>query len=1134
MKTSKKIFLCIILSLACLPGAAQESVLASGNWFKVSVEKNGVYKINYDLLKKMGVNPAEADPRKIKIFGNKGGMLPQAISETRPVDLVENAIFVQGESDGKFDRNDFILFYAEGPDQSHYDLKRNIFRYENNLYGNENFYFLAVGADDGKRMQVSEDLGQGFPVIDHYSDFAFYENDVFNLLHSGREWFGETFGVSTLEHAFTFNARGIVPGSQLKIVSSLMGETFAQSSMKLSFNNTPFAEQILLPIANTSYGIKGLHRRDTFLLAADEVRATLQNNQEFKFQFTKGMATSKSYLDFFLVTYTRGLSLDQDQITFTCPSSINNTVSGFQISGFAAQALIWDITDPANATIQNFSLANATANFATATTELKKFVAFSPAIPAPKLAGKISTQNLRGLSASNLIIVTHPAFRAEAERLAAHRSSFSGWSVNVVTTSEIFHEFSSGRPDVTAIRDFVKVLYDKSGGTVKALLLFGKGSYDYKNVLPNNKNFVITYESRNSLHPLQTFSSDDYYGFLENNEGTWPEDPAQNYTLDIGVGRLPVTTAQEAKNVVDKIIAYDTNKKSLGYWRKKIVFVADDGNTDDGFTTLHQYQADQLAQFIDGREQGIDTRKLYMGTYAKTVQPNRATVPQMEEDIVRAFNTGSLIINYTGHGSEKQWADEKVFSDNTISTLDNKLYPFLVTATCEFGRHDDPATISSAELVVKAEKAGAIGIVTTARPVNATTNFNLNLAFYEALLEREGNLYVSIGDVFRQTKNNSTSGVANRNFSLLADPSMTLVLPPNTINVTQLETATGSDTLKALSTVFVTGDITNSAGEKLNDFNGTVEVTLFDKKTEFITTGQNNPAFSYSQWHNALFRGKATVTQGSFALSFTLPKNIAYQVGPGKFSLYAADPVTQRDASSSTTSFKIGGSEPNVVAESTPPTIELYMGDTTFVEGGLTSPDTYLVAYIRDNTGVNISGYGVGNNIIAVLDNDSKVFSLNDYYVAEVDDASSGWIHYPLTGLPEGKHRLSVLAWDVHNNASEATIEFIVTNGEVLRIESFGNFPNPFRDKTTLFFTHNRSGDDLQAQVFIHNVSGEILKTFEFMVSSSNYSVNLMELNSPADFDKKLSPGLYLARLIVRSLSNGSKNEQVTKLIILN
>lgn len=1129
----RKSWLFPVLWCCWLSLPAQPSVLSHGDWYKLAVEKTGVYRISFDLLRKMGINPGKINPQNIRIFGREGGMLPQPNNAPRPADLRECAIMVKGEDDGRFDQGDYVLFYAAGPDAYEYDIARGIFRYENNLYSDQNFYFLSIGDDRGKRITSAESVSGNFPLITSYNDFAFHETNEYNLEQSGREWFGEKFGLIT-SYTFTFNLPGIVPGSELRVVSDVLSQSYSEASLKLYFNNTPVAEQKLSPIPPGRYGVKGLHRRDTLVLKAADVAALNQKEHQVRYEFSKGTGSSQAYLDFLLVDAVRNLALYDNQTFFVSAASLSNPVSTFRISGLNASVQVWDITDHYNVRSQNFSLDGSDATFSAPTDNLKKWAVFNTTFPEPAFISPVVNQNLAGMSTPNLLIITHPDFRSEAERLAQHRRSHSGWSAAVVSTEEIYNEFSGGRQDVTALRDFAKVLRNKDPDAFKAILLFGKGSYDYKDKIANNTNFVPTYQSRNSLYPLQTYASDDYFTFLEENEGAWEEAPAQHHTLDVGIGRVPVTSVDEARNVVDKIIAYDTDRRTFGGWRKKIVFVADDGNGEDNYSSLHQYQADQLATNIDLNHPEFDTRRLFMGSYKKNVQPNGETVPAMEDAIRRAFDQGALIINFTGHGSETVWTDERILTEETIAALSNDRYPFLVTATCEFGRQDNPLQISSAERALTMGGGGAIGLVTTSRPVNATTNFSLNAAFYEALFDRSAGTYATVGAVYRATKNNSTSGVANRNFSLIGDPSMTLALPEFSVNVLSVETASGSDTLKALSTVIVAGEILTPAGQKDNTFNGEVEATLYDKEKEFETIGKNNPPFVYHQWDNAVYRGRATVREGAFQFSFVMPRNIAYQVGTGKLSLYAFDEANGIDATGVNEDLPIGGSEKNVGADNTPPQIRLYMGDTTFVNGGVTASDTYLVVRLADENGINISGYGIGNSIMAQLDDNASAIVLNDYYYADADTHKSGTIRFPVLGLKPGRHTITVNAWDVYNNPAEASLSFVVAEGDGIVIEQFGNYPNPFRDKSTVFFTHNRPGEDLKAQLFIFSPSGQLVKSADIGISESAYFVNLIDFAAFDQSGEKLRPGVYLARLIVRSITDGSKNEKVTKLIILN
>jgi hypothetical protein len=1122
------LFTCILLGYLPIfnfPALSQSSVLQTGKWYKVAVSKDGVYKITFDTFKKMGLEPSKIDPRKIKIYGNAGGMLPQPNSTARPSDLTENAIFVQGEGDGAFNSGDYILFFAKGADAYYYDQQRQIFGYQKNLYADKNFYFITVAESPGKRIPTSTNLAGTFPIVDQFENFIHHELDEHNELKSGREWYGERFDL-TLELTKSFSLSNVVAGSTLKLVSDVMAQSFGGSSFSVSINGVAVKTQNIVAIPNTQYGIKGRDVRDTIITNATTVGAAARSSQEIKYQYTKSPSGySVGFLDYFLLQVTQTLELYGQQTIFRSASSLQQVTSTFQIGETTSQSVVWDVTNPYEPQLQATSLNGTTTSFSTSTLSLKEFIVFNSA-SAPELIGTVVNQDIHGASTPNVIIVTHPQFKTEAQRLADHRSNVNGLSVLVVTTDQVYHEFSSGRQDVTAIRDMAKYFYDKSPGTLKSLLLFGKGSYDYKNRVIDNKNFVPMYESRNSLHPLLTYSSDDYVGFLESNEGNWGEEPAVNHSLDIGVGRIPAKTSDEAKSVVDKLIRYDSDPALRGNWRKKMVFVADDGDFN-----LHQSDADELAEFVEDNYSEFDVQKIYLDKYQQVSKPSGVTSPETTKAIENSFYNGALVLNYTGHGGERLWAQEKIFDDLLIQTLENERLPLLVTATCEFGRQDDPVFVSGAELCLLRAQGGSIGLVTTARPVSAATNFLLNKAFYNALFQKENDQYLSLGEIFKRTKNTSLSGVSNRNFSLIGDPSMRLGMPQYNIEVTEVTTADGSSTLKAMSTVTVKGRVQPTT---LFESGGIVEATLYDKKTSFVTLGNENQPYQYSQWYNALFRGKASIDEGGeFEFEFIVPKNMAYSIGEGKLSLYSFDPVQKIEAAGYSKAFDVGTSEPDAAQDNTPPVIELFIGDASFENGGVTIPNTQLYARLSDASGINISGYGIGNSLEGILD-DSESFILNDFYQADVDDFTKGTIRFPMRNLSPGKHTLTLKAWDTFNNPAQTTISFTVTDSEALFIETFGNYPNPFKGTTKLFFTHNRAGDNLQATLTLYDYSGQVLSTKEFDVLESNYEVDLVELNREADFGKNQSGGLYFARLIVRSLSNGSKNERVTKLILSN
>ncbi len=1064
-------------------------------------------------------------------------MLQQANSVARVIDLQEISILVMGEADGKFNPGDYILFYAQGPDTYHYDTKSNFFSYQNNLYTEKNFYFLQVSASPGLRLAQSENLSGSFPRIAQFDDFAYYEKDSYNLLHSGRQWFGEQFDQS-LSLTIQFSLPGIVPNSTIKLSSHVMAQSITKSSFGISFNNTAMLTQPIAPIPNTPYGVEGIVRVDTISFNESTVAASAQPAQQLKYQFIKGgPGISIGYLDYLIFSMQRSLALYGNQTVFTSAPSIANPVSTFQVSAVASTNLIWDVTQSFKVKNQITQQSGNTFTFSTTTDTLKKFVVFEPAkVTAPNFESVVANQNLHAISSADLLIVTYPTLLSQATRLAAFRQSQDQLLPIVATTDAIFNEYGGGKPDLTAIRDFIRDVYKKSNSQLKFVLLFGRGSYDYKNRVFENTNFVPIYESYESLDPLATYSSDDYFGFLQDNEGAWPENPAVNYPLDIGVGRIPAKNLTDATIVVDKLIDYQTNSNRFGSWANDFLFVGDDGDF-----SIHENQADQMANTLEQTDPKFNAKKLFLGSYKQITTPIGPASPDASKALDLAVRNGVALVNYTGHGSERVWTQQQIVTPALVQSWKNgPQYPLFVTATCEFGRNDDPSIISSGELALLQPKGGAIGLVTTARPVNSSTNFQLNQAFYQGLFTKSNAAFRNLGFILRDTKNKSLSGVANRNFSLLGDPSMKLILANNQVVVDQVKTLSGSDTLKALSQVLVKGEIQNN-GAKLTGFNGTVDVTLYDQVQNFVTFANPNntwnppaTAYNFVQRANLLFQGSVSVTQGIFQLDFIVPNNLVANYGSGKLSFYAytTDGTT---ATGAKTNFMVGGVESSPPPDITPPVIRLFVSDTTFVNDGTVSPNTQLVALLSDNSGINTASINPQNGIIATLDNKWS-YVVNDYFVAARNNFAKGTVIYPLDTLKKGNHQLSLTASDTYNNRSTVSINFVVA-GSGISVNHFINYPNPFyadRESTTFQFTNSRAGEDLEATLIIYDLTGRPIANIGYSIPSSSYQVDLGTWNGENTDGIKFSPGLYVARLFVRSLADGSQNEQSTKLIILN
>jgi len=1114
----------------CNVKAQENSVLSEGFWYKVSVDNSGMYQLTKSDFASMGFDINNLDPRTLKIYGNPGGILPQANDEDRPVDLIENAVKVIGENDGSFDDQDVVIFYAEGPDSYSYDEEGDL-HYEKNIYSETNYYFITAGGSPGKRVSSIANEGNTFTEVSTFDSFKHHEITENNLLISGRKWYGERFDFTT-EYNIDFNFNSMASGSQIKVTSNVMAQSFANSKFNLAINGTSIGNQEVSSVPDFReslfrYSIKGKENKTTFIINSSEVSNS--SNMTVSYQYEKNNSgQSIGFLDFVTVEVLENLSWEGTSFIFRSLASTNNANSTFKIRNLTNQLEVWDISEYGNAKIQDYSLSQSEIMFGCTTSTLKEFSVFETSgLPKPELIGVLQNQNLRGLPPSDLLIITHPDFLTQANRLANFRMSNDNLTTAVVQIQNVYNEFSSGRQDVSAIRDFVKHHFDK--GRLKYLLLIGRGSYDYLDVIDNNTNFVPIYQSRNSLHPLDTYSSDDYYGFLEPDEGEWSESSSGDHTLDIGVGRLPVTTANEAKAIVDKLIKYSTSENGFGDWRNKITFVADDGDIN-----LHQRQADQLTRFVDTTFTSFLPEKLYLDSFKQQSRPGGETSEEASEALSEAVENGSLIVNYTGHGGEIGWMQEQVLSLDMINQWQNQdNLPLFVTATCEFSRHDDPKRISGGEMVITNPSGGGIGIVSTCRPVSSSSNFDLNKAFYTTVFEQENGSYVRLGDILRMTKNNpSVNKIGNRNFALLGDPSLRLVYPENSVEITSItKNGSESDTLNALSKVSVEGLIKSGTNTDVS-FNGILNFTFYDKEVLVTTLGNGNPPFNYYEKENIIFKGKASVTNGEFALDFVVPKNISYQLDNGKINMYAVDQTQNLDANGARF-IKVGGSSTPEEVDNVGPKISLFVGDTTLTSNTDIASNTRLFALLEDENGINISGFGLGNSLKAVLD-DSIEFVLNDYYESALDTYQKGWVIFPIKNLKAGKHNITLRAWDTFNNASEQTIEFEVADPNSLIISNLRNYPNPFSNETSFSFRHNRPGEKLEAEIEIISRMGQEVFSKTYYIENSPSLVNLSEWDGSNGQGEKLTQGIYIYKLKLRSLSDGAVGEGHQKLIFIN
>ncbi len=1110
----RRILLYIVSLISAQLVMAQSSVLSSGTWYKIGITETGIYKIDQNTLSALGIT-GTINSRQIKIYGNGvQGVLPQSNSENRLEDLIENAILVSGEEDGSFDENDYLLFYGIGPNKAVWS--ENGFEYEKNIYSDTAYYFLNVDGADGKRIATKENLaGTPTATITSFNDHISFEEDEINLISSGRGWYGETISSGETQ---VFNHQ--IEGLNSEILLTLSGVN--QSSEAATFDIATGSTSIgSLPIASvpdgpgTTYSIKARQEEDVF---------TLPNSSTFdlRISFDGNASGERGFIDYYHMTFQRALQLYTNETDFRWNSNLGELLR-YEISN-ATNATIWDVTDPFNVALQSYTTNGNTAIFQSQSSQVEEFVVFAgDDFPTPFVFGNVPNQNLRGSVNYDGIIVTNPAFLNAAEQLAQFHRDHDGLNVQVATTLEVYNEFSSGRQDVSAIRDYAKYVYD-GGGSLKYLLLLGDCSYDYKDRVINNTNFVPTYESRQSFHPIFSHSSDDYFGFMEDDEGFWEESISGDHTLELGVGRLPAKSLEEAQAMVEKIIYYSTSPNTLGKWRGELSYVADDG---DG--NIHARHVEDLSELIDTTYAQYNISKVLLDAFEQEASGSSETSPQARSELKTRIKNGTFVVNYIGHGNERLWMEEEILTKADIEQMTNRnRLPIFVTATCEFGRYDDPIRVSGAEELLLLEQGGGIALLTTSRPVFASTNFSLNQAFHENIFREEGGQNLRLGDVIRLTKNDGLEGAVNRNFTLLGDPMMMPAYPKLDIVINEI--GNELDTLSALEEITFTGQI-QSGGILQTNFNGTLVVGVFDVKQTFKTNGQESSPYAYSLRSNALFRGEATVSEGEFSFTFVVPKNISYQFQKGKMSLYAWDEENNIDAGGSSRAFVIGGTNGNSVQDDIPPTIITYMNDSSFVNGDQVGASPLLIANIEDENGITTTRTGVVEGITLTMGD--EVINLNDFYVAETDNFRKGTVVYPLQELDPGSYSAVLKVWDTHNNASESIVNFTVSDEPILFVYNPIAYPNPVAESTTFSFEHDREDEDLFVSLIVYSPRGEIVSKNEVLLENTSRNVEI-PWEAQTNSGELLKRGIYFSRIIIQSRLDGAIKEITQKLVIVN
>lgn len=1124
--------LCALIQLSAQSSRyAESSVLNEGDWYKIQVDQTGIYKLTYEQLVNMGVK----NPSNVSVFGYGGAQLSESFLKPYIDDLPQVPIYIEKGSDGVFGKGDYILFYAQGPIKWNFNENIQIFEHEINTYSLYGYYFVTSDFSSQKIIQQNPILeSTSTDVLTSFNDYYLYEVEKVSLLNSGRIFLGDQFNQSTLTRDYTVEIPNII-SDNAQIQVSVAHVAVVDASMEVKIDNN-LLENINLP------------RRDNNDVVAKKVTArynfTPNVNNKIGVKLTYNLASSTAYLDYFTLNIQRKLQkVSGKYLSFRCVETFGDQANfTYKLSNVNSNIQVWDVSNPQDVKQMPMTINNSELTFVGEGSTLKEYVAVDVKkdnFLVPKVLDKVVNQDLHSLGQVDMVIISPSEFIDAAKRLAEAHYKKDGLTSHVVTPTTIYNEFSSGTPDATAYRRFMKMFYDRAkdvGNAPKYLLLFGDGSFDNRQILKANTDKeiyrLLTYQSKESFDDINSYTTDDYFGLLDDEDGV----NILNNTLDIAIGRIPAYTKEQADGVVNKLIKYLDND-NLGYWKNRTLFLADDGDNN-----LHIKEMDSVANVFQKSNSDYLIRKLYLDSYIQEVSSVGETYPVLKKEFIDYINDGVLFVNYMGHSGYNNWTNEQILTVADIESFYNQKLPLFITASCSFSRFDD-FKLSGGEALMTNSKGGALALVSTSRTVLAHPNMLFNIELIKALLavDSETMRINTIGDAYKIAKNKrARNNDSNRlSFTFLGDPAIRLAIPED--YKIQIDSINGKnivnrvDTIGALEKVTLIGSVRSISDTLVNQsFNGLVHVTIFDKEETIKTLCNDSKLdttaqpFVYTYRTNPFYVGEVEVQNGKFEIEFIVPKDIRYNYGKGRVVMYAYDVEQNIEANGSCENIYIGGEGENIEYEYDGPQIKAYLNSPYFIDGSKVNENPLFVAELSDVSGINTIGSGIGHDIILRLNDDLKQeYVLNNYYEALFGSYSDGIIRYPLSNLPVGKHKLFFRVWDLQNNSSSAELNFEVVSDLPVDLKDIYLYPNPVEYRSNIVISHDRPLAPLDVEIYVYDLSGRIVGHDNYNVVSNNSGM----INIDWHLKPSMTDGLYYMKAIISDI-NGKKSSKSTKIFV--
>ncbi len=1116
---------------------ATNSMLSEGKWVKIRVEKAGLYQITNSSLRSMGFS----NPANVRLYGLNMEFLPDTKIENINDDLEELPLHHTAEK---------VVFYARGTTQwtlsSINSSKAVTFTHSNNPYSLYKYYFLTEKSEPSELPAYSYEVADDAPSTDVFPEHALIENDGFSFMNSGRTFF-ESYDYqngSSRNYTMTFSSIDSNYPATVYVQFAAAGQS---------------ASELYVSAAQNDMGSINIPRNENDNAATVVGKQfTIEKNPpescNIMLRHSRESGVS-GHLDFLQAGYMRKLRLSYGGVLFR-PTQKGDIV--FHIGGAPANTVIWKITpgrkpEAVAGTLSEDSTYLAVPFTSENTIEVnwknEELVAFNPeySFPTPTVVGAVENQDLHSMSNIDLVIVTPASDRltSQAQRLADAHVTYDSIKCAVLNVEKIYNEFSGGTPDATAIRRFMKMLYDNAESDLtkpKNLLLFGDGVWDNRMVTSalhskSQDDYLLCYESENSVSPFSSYVMEDYFALVDDNVSS------NLYARPrIGVGRIPATTMSEAKGVVDKLIRYMSNDE-VGSWKNLLCFICDDGNNN-----LHMQDGEEVIKQTESLYPSYLIKRIYLDTYERETTATGSHYPSAEADVDKQMHDGAVVMNYTGHGGAEQLAHEQLIQNVDFQNWNYPRLPLWFTAACDVAPFDQNKDNIAETTALNPDGAG-IAFIGTTRTVYSTPNKEMNLQYMKYVLACDdyGRQY-TIGEAMAKAKQGLISIGSSANnrlhFVLLGDPAIRLATPKVQIVIDEINGVAAeegmTESVLAGETMTVSGHIENGSGLVDDTFNGQIHTTVLDNLE--LVTCRNNPRgesngntsttpYTFYDRTKTLYNVIDSVSNGRFTFKCPVPLDNNYSGENGLLSLYASNNSHSVEAHGRNTQFKIDGTSDNLPDDNQgPEIIPIYLNTTNFQNGDVVNETPLLFATISDKDGINMTGSGIGHDIEAMIDNnEATTYSLNSYFTPTVGDYTKGSVQFSIPELEDGHHTLTLRAFDILNNSSSSSIDFYVNNGEKPKIFSL-NVSTPVSDKALFIIENDRPQTNLNVTIQVFDVSGRLLYTTKEtnFNSSSSYTFS-WDLNAT---DTHLVPGIYIVKAGI-STSSGPLATESSKFIVV-